>query len=185
MVGGSKDDKEDMSGQAEDASLTSLVAELEASDGIRRRDTRERLVEIGRPAGPALITALASPSRSVRWEAAKALGQIRDPRATPALVDALEDVDPAVRWLAAGGLLALGQQGLVALLEALEQCSDSLWLREGAHHVLHTLIRDGLADEAVPVLQALEDIEPAVETPTAAQCALLGLRQRNPWQRSG
>jgi len=40
----------------------------------------------------------------------------------------------------------------------------------------HFLIRDGVADEAIPVLEALEDIEPAVEVPIAAYHALKKLR---------
>ena len=54
--------------------------------------------------------------------------------------------------------------------------SDSAWLREGAHHVLHTLAEEGLRAELSPILAALEDIEPAVECPGAAETALSNLR---------
>jgi hypothetical protein len=165
------------SGQQEDDTIASLVADLGVSHGMQRRETRQRLIDIGQAAVPALIAALSSPSENVRWEAAKALGEIRDPRAAPALMDALEDTEPGVRWLAEEALIALGRRGLLTILEALEERCDSRWLCDGAHHVLHTLIREGVADEARPVLEALEDLEPAVEVPVAAYHALQLLRE--------
>ncbi len=161
----------------DDAGIDCLVAELGVSDGVVRWNARERLGQIGKPAVPALIQALASPDEGVRWEAAKALGQLRDPRAAPALVDALEDWAPGVRWLAAKGLIALGSDALVALLQALEKCADNLWLRVGAEQVLHDLIQDGLADEALPVLQALRGLEPGLQAPVAAYKVLQSWRQ--------
>ena len=152
-----------------------LVGALADKDGVERLRAREQLVDIGEPAVPALIEALGSPSKYVRWEAAKALGMIRDPRAATALADALEDHESAVRWLAAKALIALGREGLPAVLRGVERCADNVWMREGVSHVLHTLVRDGVAPEALPVLEALEDIEPRVEAPVAAFHVLQGL----------
>jgi HEAT repeat protein len=156
--------------------INRLLDKLTIRDGIQRQDARQQLVDMGKPAVPYLIKALRSPNERVRWEAAKALGQIRDPIAAPALVQTLEDDESAVRWLAAKGLIALGRAGLGSLLEALEGHSDSLWMREGAHHVLHTLIREGMADDAIPVMEALEDIEPSIEVPIAAYNVLRKMR---------
>lgn len=148
--------------------IDGLVAALADKDGLRRLRAREQLVDIGGPAAPALIEALKSPDDNVRWEAAKALGLIRDPRAAAALVDALEDMNPAVRWLAARALIALGRAGLIAVLRGVERCVDNMWMQEGVIHVLHSLVRSGIAPEAQPILEALEDIEPRVEAPVAA-----------------
>jgi HEAT repeat protein len=156
------------SAMASDAIIHQLLDRLADRDGLQRQEARERLVAIGRPAVPHLIKALQSPNERVRWEATKALGEIRDPLAAPALVQTLEDEASAIRWLAAKGLIVLGRAGLRPLLKALEGHSDSLWMREGAHHVLHTLVREGVADDMAPVLEALEDIEPSVEVPIAA-----------------
>jgi aminopeptidase N len=158
------------------ATVDRLISMLSSSDGLKRQDAREQLVGIGGPAVDALIEVLQSTNDNARWEAAKALGEIRDPRAAPGLVDALEDRESAVRWLAAKGLIALGRRAVIPLLEALEGEADSVWMREGARHVLHSLIRDGVAEEAEPVLAALEDIEPSIETPMAAHNALEALR---------
>ena len=44
--------------------------------------------------------------------------------------------------------------------------------------MLHSLIKDGVADEAIPVLEALENIEPSIEAPIAAYHVLQALRER-------
>jgi HEAT repeat protein len=168
---------EQESGRIGASDIEPLLRQLASRDGVQRRRAREELVEIGEPAIPHLMTTLGSPSERARWEAAKALGEMHMPTAAPALVHALQDEESAIRWLAATGLIRIGRESLRPLLEALEQHANSVWLREGAHHVLHMLIRDGVADETIPVLHALEDIEPAVEVPVAAYYAL---RKLNP-----
>jgi hypothetical protein len=156
-------------------SISSMIVDLARDVPLARMSAREALVAIGGPAVPALTEALVNPIRHVRWEAAKALGQIGDPAAAEALVRALEDEIFGVRWLAAEGLIAVGRQGLKPLLQALIHRSDSDWLRQGAHHVLHELARAGL-EEVRPVLAALEDIEPSIDVPPAARTALDALK---------
>jgi hypothetical protein len=161
----------------DDDTIASLLDKLASTDGVERRAARENLEEIGRPATPGLIRALQSPNRYARWEAAKALGQIADRNAAPALVRSLKDEEAAVRWLAGAALINLGRAALVPLLRGLEGSSDSIGFRDGAHHVLHGLIREGVADEAAPVLEALENLEPRVEAPIAAYHVLQQLRR--------
>jgi hypothetical protein len=173
----STDVKERGDGRIHASEIDPLLAQLAGRDGVQRRKAREKLVDIGKPAIPYLMTVLQSPNERGRWEAAKALGEIREPAAAPALVQALEDEESAIRWLAATGLIRMGREAMRPLLEALEGNANSVWLREGAHRVLHALIRDGVADEAIPVLEALEDIEPAIEVPVAAYYALKELRR--------
>jgi HEAT repeat protein len=160
-----------------DDTIASLVDVLATTDGVERHAARKQLEEIGRPAVPFLVRALQSPSGHARWEAAKALGEIADASAAQALVRTLEDEKAAVRWLAATALINLGRDALVPLLRGLEGNSDSIWFRDGAHHVLRSLIRDGAADEAIPVLEALENIEPCIEAPVAAYHVLEDLRR--------
>lgn len=160
-----------------DETIASLVNALASTDGVERCAAREKLEKAGRPAVPALLTALQSPSAHARWEAAKALGEIADPSAARVLVSTLEDEEQGVRWLAATALINLGHAALAPLLRGVESGSDSIWLREGAHHVLRSLIGDGVADEASPVLEALEDIEPCIEAPIAAYHVLQALRE--------
>jgi len=158
--------------------VTSLVKALSSTDGVKRRAARVQLEGIGRPAVPALVRTLGSSSEHARWEAAKALGKVATASAGPALVHTLEDEKAAVRWLAATALINLGREALVPLLRGLEGHSDSIWFRDGAHHVLRSLIKDGVGDEAIPVLEALEDIEPSIEAPIAAYHVLQDLREK-------
>lgn len=161
-----------------DDAIATLIDALTSTNGVERNAAREKLVANGRLVVPPLLAALKSPSDSARWEAAKALVEIGDPSAAPALVIALEDGKAAVRWLAATALINLGHDALVPLLEGLEGSSDSIWFRDGAHHVLRSLIRDGEAGEAIPVLEALENLEPAVEAPIAAYHVLEEMRDK-------
>jgi hypothetical protein len=161
---------------AGDETIASLVDVLASTEGVQRHAAREKLEKISKPAVPFLVKALQSPSEHARWEAAKALGRIADASAAQALVRTLEDDKAAVRWLAATALINLGRDALVPLLRGLEGHSDSIWFRDGARHVLHSLIRDGMADEAVPVLEALENLEPCIEAPIAAYHVLEDLR---------
>ncbi|MBI4322541.1 MAG: HEAT repeat domain-containing protein [Chloroflexi bacterium] len=162
------------SGPAVDAkTLQSLIGDLDSSDGAVRRSASETLVEIGRPAVEPLTSVLSkNPNDDARWEAAKALDEIGDPAAAHDMVRALEDRSFGVRWLAAEGLIGLGRAGMPPLLEALLERSSSIWLRQGAHHVLQVLSKHNLPNPLAPVLAALEDVEPAVEVPHAALAAL-------------
>lgn len=136
--------------------LDEVVQQLGSDDGLERERARRLVVAIGVAAVPALVEGLASRNENLRWEAAKALTAVRDPRAVPALVDALEDEDGGIRWLAAEGLCGIGRMALGPLLRALINRADSVWLREGAHHVLRDLARRDLAPIVQPVITELE-----------------------------
>jgi len=162
----------DWGAHADPATMSALVADLGSKDGLVRVRARKCLVAIGSRAVSPLIEALANPKEVVRWEAAKALGQIHDPAAAQALVGALDDEMFDVRWLAAEGLSAIGCKALVPLLQELGKHPEKVWLRGGAHHVLRNLAAKCLEDVWRPVLAALENVEPLVEVPFAARAAL-------------
>jgi HEAT repeat protein len=158
--------------------IKSLMAKLACDDIIECQKARRSLVKMGHEAVPSLVAALGSKRSWTRWEAAKALSQIGDPAATGSLVKALQDKEFDVRWLAAEGLIAIGKKAVTPLLRALIDNPESVWLREGAHHVLHDMDRGGWDDILKPVMVALEDVEPALETPAAAGKALGDIRDR-------
>ncbi len=156
--------------------IQTLIKELDNPDGMERRRARISLVTIGYQAVPALIKVLSDERGHVRWEAGKALGEIGDPSAAPALVKLLEDDNQDVRGVASEGLIALDRGSVVPLLQALVKRFSSVWLRNGAHHVLHILKQRGhLTDPEVKVFDALEDVVPEVEVPWAAENALEAL----------
>jgi HEAT repeat protein len=151
-----------------DEELKAALDALCDGDGVTRHAAREKLEKVGVAVVPFLVTALQSSNEHCRWEAAKALSNIGDPSTAPALVRALDDNKAAVRWLAGEALINLGRDALAPLLQGLEGSSDSIWFRDGAHHVLRSLVREGVAEEAIPVLEALENLEPRIEAPIAA-----------------
>jgi HEAT repeat protein len=153
--------------------LLDLMNALRSTNGVRRQSARHELVSIGRQAVPFLVGALLDADFRVRWEAAKALVSIADPRSGPGLVRALRDDCLEVQWLAAEGLIALGKSAILPLLKALRDDSDSILLRQGAHHVLHDLERKHLLDEKTAyVLETLRSLEPETLVAVAAHHAL-------------
>ena len=164
-----------------ETSIESLIEMLKSNDGLARQHARHALVKIGEPSLDALIKAFEIRKEPLHWEVAKALTRIGTPKAAGALVNALDDKDFSVRWMAAEGLIHLAEEGLVPLLEALRDRSDSVWLREGSHHVLHDVIARKLVDAKTseiisPVLDALNHIEAETETHFAAKEALESLK---------
>jgi HEAT repeat protein len=160
--------------------IEKLIAKLNSDDIIECQKARRSLVKLEREAVPYLVEALGSKKHWVHWEAAKALSQIGDPAATKPLVEALKDREFDVRWLAAEGLIDIGKKAVVPLLRALIDDPKSVWLREGAHHVLHDMYRGSWDAVLRPVMTALEDVEPSVEVPFASKEALDTLTSQNP-----
>jgi nucleotide-binding universal stress UspA family protein len=159
--------------------IDSLVGDLASDDGIVRVKARKSLVAMGKQVVGPLIEALKSKKNWVRWEAAKTLAEINDPSATQSLVNALEDDEFDVRWLAAEGLIHIGAKTMEPLLKALMERPDSLWLREGAHHILHDLRETNFKESVKPVLAALEDVQPSLEVASAAEEALDVIGQKH------
>ena len=157
--------------------MAELIIELRSKDGIRRERARKSLVRLGKSAVPTLIGLLSDKNEHMRWEACKALGSIKDPEAAGSLVDALSDRGMEIRWLAAEGLIDLGRSSVIPLLDALELQFDSLFLRQGAHHVLHALQRQRLLDAStLAVLDSLRSLGPRMAVALAAKKALESLR---------
>ena len=123
----------------------------------------------GKQAVAPLIKALSCPRGPyVRWEAAKALGRICDPRAAGPLVAALEDEDEGVRWAAADALIALKCQCLAILLSAMIERSYSFWLLQGVRHICHAWVKRDYFPRLVPLLEAFEHPEPELAVPLVA-----------------
>jgi hypothetical protein len=154
--------------------IPALIVDL----GVQSATVRERaygtLVTMGKPAVRPLLEALTNSTEYGRGQAAKALGEIGNLAAAPALVKALEDDKFDVRWLAARALVALGRDGLPALLQALIERPNSTWLREGAHHVLHDEGYKTWRTQLAPVMKALEGCAPTDALPAAAERVLRG-----------
>ena len=153
--------------------IDSLIEDFTCDDVTKCQTARRALVKKGNEAVEPLVKALSDKRHWIRWEAAKALGQIGDKAATEALVKALEDDEFDVRWLAAEALINIGRDSLEPLLTALADHGDkSLLLRQGAHHILHDMDRSGLDTVLRPVMSAVEDTSTAITVLQIAKKAL-------------
>ncbi|MCD6493385.1 MAG: HEAT repeat domain-containing protein [Archaeoglobaceae archaeon] len=99
-----------------------------------------------------LISALKDEDWRIRWGAAYALGEIKDPRAVEPLIQALKDEDSGVRCAAANALVRIGEPAVEPLIQALKD--DDSNVREKAAWALGW-IGDKRAVE--PLIQALKD----------------------------
>ena len=153
-----------------DTNIISLMDMLASKDGVTRQKARKSLVALGKPAFSSLARALQdSKVDHVRWEAVKTLDAIGDIRAIPQLVNTLEDTDPDVAWLAAEALRKFKKVAWPPLLRALiKSKSDSVTLRQGAHHVLRNQREDGFNDLLATLTKALEPNSVEEATPLAA-----------------
>jgi bilin biosynthesis protein len=101
--------------------LRDLVERLGDPRGLMRLRVAETLGEIGEPATPYLMAALANHENVVvRRAAAKTLTIIADPRSVPTLVQALlTDEDTVVHGSSVGALARMGEASVPVLLEIL------------------------------------------------------------------
>jgi HEAT repeat protein len=157
--------------------ISDLVNKLGSNDGFVREHARLSLIDLGKEAVPALIQALASRQQQVRWEAAKALAKIADPKSISSLIKALQDEVFDVRWLAAEALIAIGPDSVKPLLVVLIDEPKELFLREGAHHVIKYIIdQNSKKPELNKILKlverALDSTVPSIVVAGAAKDAL-------------
>ncbi|ACK73784.1 HEAT domain containing protein (plasmid) [Gloeothece citriformis PCC 7424] len=101
--------------------IAQMVESLGDSRGMVRLGFAEALGQVGKPAVPFLLEALAHhPNPVVRRAAAKTLTLIGDPSAVPNLINALlHDEDTVVKSSAVGALAKTGEAAVPPLLEIL------------------------------------------------------------------
>ena len=157
-----------------ESQLTDWISQLDSSDGEIRQSARHQLVQAGSDAVPALINALNHSSETMRWESAKALGEIRDPAAVEPLIEILAD-DDSVRFVAAS-LIGMSNDSVPALLRAL--INEPARFRDGGCFVLHHLASDDekLREPLTPVVEALMSLDSSLLVPVESEKALSKLR---------
>ena len=161
--------------------ISDLVNKLNNNNGFVREKARLTLIDIGGEAVPSLIEALSSSQEQVRWESAKALVKIANPRSIVSLIKALQDEVFDIRWLAAEALIAIGLESIKPLLAALVDEPKELFLRQGAHHVIKDIIhqnpRDSELNEILKSVEsALDSTVPSITVSGAAKTALEKLK---------
>jgi len=154
-----------------DDHLERLLSGLSSGDGMAKKRARETLVLVGAPAVPRLQALLADSDKSVRWEAAKALGAVIDPGSVDTFLELLDDPSSDLRWLAATGLIELGPRSVRPVLQSLTDPSVPRGHLEMSHRVLGELAtgNDVLAGIVRPVVEMLGRNDRGVIAATAAR----------------
>ncbi len=161
-----------------EATIRDLIHRLADKDGVERMKTRNELEKMGEAATPYLAEALLKGDERTRWEAAKALTNIKDPAAADALAEALMDDSFEIQWLAAEALIELGHAAVKPILLKLLERYDSPYLRQGAHHVLTYLSRKNLVSEPVQnIIGSLNLLLPMQPVPLNVRKALQELEE--------
>jgi len=140
----------------------------EEMSGVRWK-TAESLVKIGAPSVEPLISVLQHSDSDVRWKAAIALGEIRDPRAIGPLIRQLSDTDRFVKSRVAHALGMIGTPTIHSLIQALHDGDGNQ--RWGAAIALGG-IRDPAAVD--PLILALADKYENVRAEAAAALVAIG-----------
>lgn len=111
--------------ESDQATFRQLVESFSDKRGMMRLRIAETLGQIGEPATPVLVDALANhPNEVVRRACAKTLTLIGDPTAIPTLVNSfLNDSDTVVQGSSVGALARTGRQAAPELLKILEDPS--------------------------------------------------------------
>jgi HEAT repeat protein len=169
----------DINGEGGNIDISLLIPKLRSENDLIRMQARETLIYIGKSTVAELVKALSNDDPQLRWEIVKVLKDIKDDQAIPALVKSLKDENASVRWTAADALVKFRRTAIPPILEALIRESSSIWLRQGAHHILHVMKDRGeLVQAEEKVFEALEDVEPMITVPWAAEKALESLQPK-------
>jgi HEAT repeat protein len=145
-----------------------IVLKHEEMGGIRWK-TAESLVKIGTPSVEPLISVLQHSDSDVRWKAAIALGEIRDPRAIGPLIRQLSDTDRFVKSRVAHALGMIGVPAVDPLIQALHDGDGN---QRWAAAIALGGIRDSRAVE--PLILALADKYENVRAEAAAALVAIG-----------
>jgi HEAT repeat protein len=143
--------------------IANLVIKLADEDGMIRKAAREKLVRHGKEIIPYIHQVTETEDIQLRWEAGKILEQLGDVRSIPVLINLLVDEESDIRWIAAQGLINIGEASIIPLLREVKHHSDSIYVREGAHHVLWGVLDEPERVKFIDLLEALGNESGALE----------------------
>jgi HEAT repeat protein len=128
-----------MSNHTIEKEIKELIEVLGDEDGQKRKSARERLVEIGEDTLHHIKDFLNHSKHIYRWEAMKVTKDIGSVKSIPVFLEALNDEKSDIRWIAAEGLIKTGKHAIKPLLNYVSENYDSVFVLNGAHHVLYEL----------------------------------------------
>jgi HEAT repeat protein len=135
--------------------IKELIEVLGDQDGQKRKNAREKLVDIGEDSLHHIKDLLNHSKHIYRWEAMKVIKDIGAPKSIPVLLDALDDEKSDIRWIAAEGLINSGSSAVIPLLKHVTENYDSVFVLNGAHHVISELEERNLLPVDFPTKELL------------------------------
>lgn len=142
--------------ETEKIKIQELVETLCGEEGLKRKEARNSLVKIGKPVLPSVKELLDSPKHIYRWEAMKVIAGIGSPESIPIFLEGLDDDSGDIRWIASEGLINTGKYAVKPLLELVLDKHDSVFVLNGAHHVIHVLNTKKMLPKDFPTKKLLD-----------------------------
>jgi HEAT repeat protein len=130
---------------------------LDKKDFQKKINARRDLVLMGKSILPDIYMLLNSNNMSIKREAAKIIQLISDKDSIPILIRLLEIEDGTLRWIAAKGLIRIGRESIVPLLETIIETGNNYYLKLGTHHVLSELLTEEEKNEMKALLLSLKN----------------------------
>ncbi len=152
---------------------TYLSALIDVKNYEQHTKTRKEMVQKGEKILPAMHKLMKSDHKVIRKEAIKIIELIAHKSSIPFVIKMLEDHETEIRWIAAEALIRIGRPSIRPLLEELVKNGTSYYLRQGAHHVLSSLVKEKDSDELIQLVHVLKnEIEIPERVPIDAANAL-------------
>jgi HEAT repeat protein len=156
-----------------------LIEKYEDNNGLIREKARHSLVNMGTRVVPYLHKLADIDDDTFRWEICKTISEIADENSIDILIKVLKDPNGDIRWIAAEGLIHIGRKSIPSLLREIMHSNDSLFLREGAHHVISKLVYNKDKDRFLSLLDSLESKSETSElAPLEASRLLSGIKKQ-------
>ncbi len=122
-----------------DEDVAALIPDLISNRTTSRQNARLKLSEISPRILDQIDKLIESKNKQLRWEVAKAFEDRTISDAIPILLKLLADEESDIRWIAAESLINIGRKSIVPLLREIIH-NETNTIREGAHHVLNSLM---------------------------------------------
>ncbi len=153
--------------------VVELIPGLVSISTHDRKSARKKLEEIGLNVLPEIHKLLQSKNKQLRWEAAKVLETLGSSSSINTFISLLQDWDSDIRWIASEGLIKVGRESIAPLLQKVIEKGDSVFVHNGAHHVLKRLFTKEENKQFKDLLHTLKSSnETALAAPVKALEAL-------------
>lgn len=139
-------------------SISCILPDLADLNNYQKKSNARRyLVDMGKVILPQINKLLLSKNYHLRREASKIINLIGDNESIPTLIALLSDDESSIRWIAAEGLVHIGRESIVPLLNALVENGDDAYLKLSARHALLNLFSDEEKEDFKPLLLSLKN----------------------------